>query len=468
MTAGTGRLSTRISDARARLAPVVGTFIASWSGRRVVLTAHTINGGMRALAEELSNSGAELAALVTHTPPGPADPLAPHVWCCAQRGQRLSPAQFEAWLLGQPPELTGWLDRLDPERCWQVLGTTYAQFSHLGGRTAHGRWRPEWAVWEDKTRVEEFWRRAGIPSPPHEVLAPGDRAVADAVARLDRGDGVMMAIDTSQEVLGSSQGLRWIRRQAELAAALREVRGRTARVRLATFVRGTPCSVLGMVISGQVAVFDPIEVITLHRPSTGELVYCGTSTVWRPHPGQREELREYTRRAGRLLASSVGYRGMFSLDGILGEDGFVATELNPRHVSGLGMRAGWPRFPTRLLNRAIQEGKPEGDGVLWQDVERVYRDTVRRAPSYSLWIPVTVPAVDGDYRSGALTRVAVGAGAPAPMVGVRYRPECGGTRVYETTAGPGVHRGALGPVAAALARSLREDDLSSFADLPPR
>jgi hypothetical protein len=223
-----------------------------------------------------------------------------------------------------------------------------------------------------------------------------------------------------------------------------------------------------MVISGQVAVFDPIEVITLHRPSTGELVYCGTSTVWRPHPGQREELREYTRRAGVLLARSVAYRGMFSLDGILGDAGFVATEVNPRHVSGLGLRAGWPQFPTRLLNRAIQEGKPEEQGIMCQDVERVYRDTVRRAPSYSLWIPVAVPAVPGGSRSGCLTPVAVGAGESAPMVGVSYRPECGGTRVYETTAGPGIHRGALGPVAAALARSLGENDLSSFADLSPR
>jgi hypothetical protein len=448
------------ADRQRRLAGVIAAVRAYWGGRRVVLTAHAFNGGMRALAEELTNAGAELAAIVTHVPLGPADPTAPHVWCCAERGLRLSSAQFEAWLLSQPPKLADWLDARDPERSWQVLGTTYSEFTHLGRRSAYGRWRPEWAVWEDKTRIDDLWRRAGVPSPAHAVLALDERSVARAAARLDHGYGVMMAIDGSRDILGSSQGLRWIRCPSELTTAVREVQGRTARVRLAAFVRGTPCSILGMVMSGHVAVFDPIEVITLHRPSTGQLEYCGTSTAWRPSAAEREELREYTRLAGLELARSHGFIGMFSVDGILG-DGFLATELNPRHVSGLGLRAGWPEFPTRLLNRAVQEGKPEARGVRWDDVEHVYRDVVRRVPSYSLWLPV---AASPGSQGGEAFEVTVNAGHSAPPVRVRCHPEGGGIRVSQTTAGPDVHHGALGPVAAAVARSLGDDDLRSFTD----
>jgi hypothetical protein len=372
--------------------------------------------------------------------------------------------EFEAWLLSQPPELTRWLDRLDGDRSWRVLGTTYAEYAELGGRPAYGRWRPEWAVWEDKTRIDELWRRAGVPSPAHAVMAIGDPALADRAAQLDQGLGVMLAIDTTRDVLGSSQGLRWVRNGSELTTAVTHLRGLTDRVRLAPFVSGVPCSVLGMVLSGEVAVFDPIEVITLHRRSTAELVYCGTSTCWRPEARWRERLREYTGLVGRELAGSLGYIGLFSVDGILGERGFAATELNPRHVSGLGLRAGWPEFPTRLLNRAVQEGAPEVGDIGWRDVERVLRDVVLRNPSHGLWVPLPADAVPAGDGADHVMRVPL----PSGTTTVRYRPQWGGIRVLGAVGGTEAHRGALGPLAAALDHAYGTGDLMSFADISVR
>lgn len=453
-----------LDAARGRLSEVIQTMRRLWAGRGVVLAVHTFNGGMRAVAEELTLSGARLAAIVTSAPPEPDDPVAEHLWSATEHGLVMSHREFEAWLLSQPRELTRWLDGLDRDRSWRVLGTTYAQYAELGGRPAYGRWRPEWAVWEDKTRVDELWRRAGVPAPAHVVLAIDDPALADSAARLDQGLGVMLAIDTTRDVLGSSQGLRWVRSGSELASAVTQLRGLTERVRLAPFVRGVPCSVLGMVLSGEVAVFDPIEVITLHRRSSGELVYCGTSTCWRPSAQWPERLREYTRLVGRELADGLGYVGMFSIDGILGERGFVATELNPRHVSGLGLRAGWPEFPTRLLNRAVQESAPEVRGIGWRDVERVFRDIVLRNPSHGLWVPLPAGAVPAGGGDGQVIRVPV----PGGTTTVRYRPQWGGVRVLGAVGGTEAHGLALGPFAAALDHAYGTGDLMSFADISVR
>src|SRR5262245_52389806 len=131
-------------EARHRLGGVIDAMRRLWSGRGVILAAHTFNGGMRALAEELTLSGAKLRAVVTNAPPGPDDPVADHVWSATEHGLTMSHREFESWLLSQPPELTRWLDTLDPDRSWRVLGTTYAEYAELGGRAAYGRWRPEW------------------------------------------------------------------------------------------------------------------------------------------------------------------------------------------------------------------------------------------------------------------------------------------------------------------------------------
>ncbi len=61
-------------------------------------------------------------------------------------------------------------------------------------------------------------------------------------------------------------------------------------------------------------------------------------------------MRNYTRQAGLQLAAEVGYLGMFSLDGIWTGKAFLATKINPRHASGLGLRLAASMFPAHLFN----------------------------------------------------------------------------------------------------------------------
>ncbi|WNV85484.1 hypothetical protein [Umezawaea sp. Da 62-37] len=453
-----------------RLGRVVDDMRVRWTGRDVVMAVNHFNGGMKALAEELDRSGARLAAVVINTVPRADDPPAEHVWSCAEHGLTMSHRQYEVWLASKPQEVVDWLDGLDPDREWEVLGTTYSEFEELGGRPAYGRWLPEWAVWEDKTRIDELWQRVGIPAPPHVIVDVDDPDLAATAVSLDQGHGVMIAIDTTLDVLGSSQGLRWVRSRAELDTAVEVLRARTERVRIATFVPGVPCSLMGMVFDDGVAVFDPIEVITLHRPSTGQLVYGGCSTTWRPADARREVLRDYARRVGQDLSTSLGYTGVFSVDGLSGADGFVATELNPRHVSGIGVRPGWPEFPTRLLNRAVQGHLPEAAGAGWQDVEEAYREVVRRTPSASLWIEVPEGADIGEEGRVLTTAVSVPVGDSAVECVVEYRPQCGGAWIIgaSTPTGAVPHDGALGPVTAAFAEKFGVPDLASFGEITAR
>lgn len=455
------------TPSRRRLTRVLSSCRQRWAGRRVVLAVHRFNGGMKALAEELLLSGARIGAVIMNTEPRPGDPAAEQVWSCAEHGLSMSQRQFEEWLCALPAEVTAWLDGLDPGRSWEALGTTYSQFTELGGRPAYGRWRPEWAAWEDKTRVDALWQKTGIPAPAGIVCSIDDPTLIAKAAELDQGYGVMVAIDTTKDVLGSSQGLRWVRSRTELTVALRGLHGRTQRVRLAAFVPGVPCSLMGMVFTDGVAVFDPIEVITLHRPSTGELVYGGCSTFWRPPHAQRDQLREYARLVGQELAESLGYTGVFSVDGLLGKHGFAATELNPRHVSGIGVRPGWPEFPTRLLNRAVQEHLPEAEGVHWRDVQDAYREVVRRNPSASLWIELPLGLEVGPADTEQVAVVPVSAGTRTVDCAVRYRPQCGGAWILGA-AGDVPYNGALGPVTAALAALFGVDGLAAFDQVDRR
>jgi hypothetical protein len=452
------------TSARARLGRVIEDMRARWTGRGVVLAVHRFNGGMKALAEELRLSGARLAAVIINTEPAPGDPDAERVWSAARHGLTMTHRQFEAWLAGEPPEVLAWLDRIDPKRELEVLGTTYAEYAELGGRPAYGWWRPEWAVWEDKTRIDELWRRVGVPAPAHRIVRLDDPELVPTAVSLDRGHGVMMALDTSRDVLGSSQGLRWVCSRAELDSALTMVRDRTDRVRLASFVPGVPFSIMGMAFDDGVAVLDPIEIITLHRADR-RLVYGGCSTAWSPDPARAEVLRAHARRVGRELVESHGYTGVFSVDGLCGPDGFVVTELNPRHVSGTGVRPGWPEFPTRLLNRAVQLGLPEARAANWRDVEEVYREVVRDHPSASTWIQVP----DADTDDERTTTVSVPVGDTIVECTVRYRPQCGGVWILGASRsdGPMPHDGALAPVAVALAAKLGDPGLRSFAAVAP-
>ncbi|WP_225821763.1 hypothetical protein [Streptomyces naphthomycinicus] len=450
------------TTAAERASAVTDRLRAHWAGREVVLLVNRDDGATRALAGELRACGAVVAAVVAGDRCAPGDFGARHVWNCADHGITLPRSRFDAWLREPPAELADWLDRLDPGRTWTALGTTYTDTGEFCGRPVHGWWRRDWAHWEDKTEVDALWERAGTPAPPYEVLAVDSPGLADAVARLDRGRGVVLAADATRGALGSSKGLRWVRRPEELGAALDDFRGSTDRLRVATFMPGVPFSVLGMVLDSGVAAFEPFEIITLRDPVDARLVYGGTSTWWRADPRVRERIRHHTRLVGERLAAEADYRGMFSIDGLATADDFAVTELNPRHVSGLTLWAGWPEFPARLFNRAVQERMAGFVDVDWRDIEESFSDAIRRSPAYMVKLPVAEGAVKTPVTG--IVRVPGGpqGGPEADERTLRYALEPGALRVLDVDRPR--QDGAIAPLAAEAVNRLCSAGLVSFLD----
>jgi hypothetical protein len=85
-------------------------------------------------------------------------------------------------------------------------------------------------------------------------------------------------------------------------------------------------------------------MIVLRRPGRTQLHYAQAGTFWEPGGNVRTEMRSVAKRVGAHLRTTVGYRGAFTIDGVLTSEGFRPTELNPRFGGALG-----------LLTRGMQE-----------------------------------------------------------------------------------------------------------------
>jgi hypothetical protein len=414
-----------------------------WAGRRVFVLTQFADGGVARLAAELSQVDAEVVGVLSAVPPGPGAPAVAPVWH-PDDGRTA-----DEWLADPPAVLRQWLDRIDPDGQAVVAGGNFTGAGSLCGRPVHGWRRPGWVRLEDKTAIDRVWREVGVPAPEYVVLPLGDPATAERARELDRGAGVVVALDATTGNRGDAKGLRWVRSGAELDAALRWAGDKTDQVRIAEFVPGVPCSVLAMVLADGVAVFDPIEIVTLRDPRTADLVFCGSATRWRPDETRRDEIREHVRRVGLHIGRELGYRGLFSVDGVLGAEGFRATELNPRHASGLGLRAGWPEFPLYLVQRAAQESVPGIVGLPSAEVEQVFRRIVAEHPSLSVAVPLA-GAADGE---GVLD-----------AVGYRVR----GGRAQVLDVDQSRVDGAVAPAVAAFATAVGTRELLAFDTPVPR
>jgi hypothetical protein len=212
---------------------------------------------------------------------------------------------------------------------------------------------------EDKTRLHSLLDRAGVRRGPVAIARAQDACLGAAHARLDRGAGTVFAGDSGPGVHGGASFVRRVYSDETLAEACSLLTPRCRHVRVMPFVEGVPCSVHGLVFPEDVAVFRPVELITLRRPGSGEFVYAGTGSYWDPPDAAREEMRGIARRVGEGLRHEVAYRGPFTLDGVLGADGFVPTEVNPRFGAGFGhLTAACPELPLGPLALAVQAGEP--------------------------------------------------------------------------------------------------------------
>jgi hypothetical protein len=240
-------------------------------------------------------------------------------------------AHAVAQLANLPNEMSAMLDELDPHRgAWVINANNMYTGPTVAGRRILGRSRAEWTALEDKTVCDALWDAAGVRHAPHEIVAANRDDLAAAARRLDRGSGTVWAGDARDGAHAGADLTRWVRDDRDVDAVTELIASHCDRARVMPFLEGVPCSIHGVVAIDGVAALRPCEMIVLRDDSPGHFSFVGVGTAWDPDESDRTYMRNIARTVGRLLRERYGFLGTYTVDGILTEDGFLPTELNPR------------------------------------------------------------------------------------------------------------------------------------------
>ena len=249
------------------------------------------------------------------------------------------------------------IDDWDPS--FEARWVCYAQLvelEYIGNRLKYGRRKPAWTELEDKTTIDRLWDKIGIARAPSRVESARGTNVKAWVRKLDEGLGTVWAPDNLQGVQGGAVTLRWVQSGEESGVAANDVLQRCDYVRIMPFLEGVPVSIHGIVFPSGVAVFRPVELVVLRNRKHSGFVWGGCATGYDPAPGDRKAMRAIARKTGDYLRTEIGFRGPFSIDGILTAGGFRPTELNPRLSGGfIPQLAGLPALPLAPLCWAAME-----------------------------------------------------------------------------------------------------------------
>jgi hypothetical protein len=270
--------------------------------------------------------------------------------------------QTENMLRNPPRRVIAAIEAFDPERN-ALLFVTVITLSELpaaiAGRRVWARRSAASFPLEDKVTADAFWDSVGVLRAPSRIVPVETDAIQSAWRLLDHGMGVAVAGDARDGVHGGAERLRWVRSRSELLEAEAFFREHCDRVRVMPFLEGIPCSIHGVVIGDTVIALRPIEMITLRYLDSHALRYCGTADFWDPPEKDREYMRQVAKQVGHALRERIGFRGAFTIDGVMTEDGFRPTELNPRYGAGLAPIArSQPDLPLGLVFTAVLAGEP--------------------------------------------------------------------------------------------------------------
>ena len=202
-------------------------------------------------------------------------------------------------------------------------------------------------------------------------------ALQHAHAQLNRGHGTVWAADNRDGWHGGASGLRWVRSGHDANKAIEWMGNHAHRVRVMPFLEGIPCSIHGIVFDDFVVALRPCEMVVFRQSGSMKFQYARAATFWDPPAADRAQMRAMVKTVGAHLKATVGYRGVFTIDGILSEDGFRPTELNPRFGAAIGVVGGAVQnLDLYLLHLAIIERRD----LDWQprQLERVLLDIADR------------------------------------------------------------------------------------------
>lgn len=216
------------------------------------------------------------------------------------------------------------LDQRDPRRLAAVLAIDPLTVPN-DERSSLGVRNPVWQLFEDKTVIDCLWDRLGVPRPASVV---GDHTL-DLIAAsraVNRGDGVVCAVQTAgAEASANASGISW---WSDGRPDLYLPRG--SRVKIPPLLIGRAMRLHGLITDDLIAPFPTMNVVTLPRFPLHQFLCCGCV----PAPLEMWAV-DLTRQLGSGLRDLLGYRGVFSVDGILADRRFLPTDLNTRITSAI-------------------------------------------------------------------------------------------------------------------------------------
>lgn len=403
-------------------------------GRRVIVVSDVIQGA-GGLARVLAAQGVEELFLIGGRLGTGKLPELPHVILgLPPRSMMEAIHQCQDALCDLPQDVIERIEAFDPEGTAWVVGPFFFRGDPVAGRRFFGARPASWQALEDKLRIEPVWRAAGIPHAPSVTLSVDHDPLWQAHLELDRGHGTVWAADDREGFHGGAQGTFRVRsaEDADRVATVLATMADGARVQ--PFLEGIPCSVHGLVFGDSVVVLRPAEMVVLRRSQGSGFLYMRAGTSWDPPVVHREAMRTAARRLGTYLSDSVGYRGAFTLDGVLTADGFFPTECNPR--VGAAMALMVPGFPFALVSNALVDGLDLGsfDPAVLESELLELADGQRRA-SIGTLVDVVVTETrfgwldwDGDElvsceEDGALGEWVLGPGPTGGFLNFRFDGE---------------------------------------------
>jgi len=331
-------------------------------GHKCVVAVGALNDSV-AFAHELLTRGASATFLLADTlGAGLAHRSSPFpaVLICENRKAEHQLEAFRNYrdtLANLPAPAVAALDDYDPQRTARLLVASQHHVPSVAGRVTFTKRSEQWMRLEDKTLVDDLWEELGITRARSRVIAVRRDLLDTAVRELDEGEGAVVAGDSREGYNSGGDYIRRVRSAADVADAYGFFSTRCARVRVMPFLSGVPCSIHGLVFPDDVAVFRPVEMFILGQRDGSRFLYAGNGTFWDPAASDREEMRTLARRLGHHLRDRVGYRGGFTVDGVMTADGFRPTELNARAGAAFGTLArSVAEVPLRLTEMALGAG----------------------------------------------------------------------------------------------------------------
>lgn len=328
-----------------------------FGGKRWIVATDVL-AAARGTVEWLDRFGAEAVLCVAAAPgvgPKPSKRIAPEPIVFDIEGEDMmsSIRQSAELLANLPVDACAKINAFDPVGTAKVIGTIYDDGSVVGGRRKFGARPRSWQALEDKTTVDMLWDSIRVPRCPSRIVLADDFDALHAASKeVDEGDGTVWAADSREGFHGGASFTRHVRTKPQMRKVYESFIDHADHIRVMPFLEGIPCSIHGFVFADHIATFRPCEMLVLRRPD-GSFHYGGAATFWDPPDEDREAMRGVARRTGEYVSQSYGYRGVFTIDGVMTTDGFRPTELNPRFGAAMNELSRNLDFDLPLFNLAV-------------------------------------------------------------------------------------------------------------------